>query len=246
LHKEYSMTHTYNITGMTCGGCVAKVKSELLKTGGITSAEVQLEAPQATITMEKHIPTTTLQQAIGTGKYTIAEAANAIPLVTEETTAEKVSYYPILLIFGYITGITLLIQYARGGFNLTGWMSSFMAGFFLLFSFFKLLNLSAFAEGYSTYDIIAKKVPGYGFIYPFIELLLGLAYLVNFMPLFTNMATLVVMGISTVGVVQSLIRKVDFQCACLGTIIKLPLSKVTLFEDLLMVVMSAVMVAMLF
>jgi hypothetical protein len=42
-------------------------------------------------------------------------------------------------------------------------------------------------------------------------------------------------------VVQSLIKKTNFQCACLGTIIKLPLSKVTLFEDLLMMVMSIIM-----
>ncbi|MBD0303955.1 MAG: heavy-metal-associated domain-containing protein, partial [Tolypothrix sp. T3-bin4] len=35
------MTHTYNITGMTCNGCVARVKDQLLKLDGITLAEVQ-------------------------------------------------------------------------------------------------------------------------------------------------------------------------------------------------------------
>ena len=50
------MTHTYNISGMTCKGCVAKAKSELLKLSDITETEIQLEAPQATITMQKHIP----------------------------------------------------------------------------------------------------------------------------------------------------------------------------------------------
>ena len=106
-----------------------------------------------------------------------------------------------------------------------------------------MLNLSAFAEGYSTYDIIARKARWYGFIYPFIELLLGIAYLISFRPMATNIVTLAVMGVSSVGVMQSLARKSNFQCACLGTIIKLPLSKVTLFEDLLMVAMSAAMLA---
>jgi hypothetical protein len=174
-------------------------------------------------------------------KYIITDDTATAVQMEAGASAEAVSYYPILLIFGYITGITLLIQSSKGAFYWMEWMGSFMAGFFLLFSFFKLLNLSAFAEGYSTYDIVARKLPAYGYVYPFIELALGIAYLTGFQPELTNIITLLVMGISTIGVVQSLMRKTQFQCACLGTIIKLPLSKVTLFEDLLMVAMSAAM-----
>lgn len=224
---------------MTCNGCVTKVKSDLLKLGDVSAAEVQLDAPQATITMNKHIPLAALQQAIP-AKYVITENAGATISTDTAMPVEKDSYYPIFLIFGYITGITLLLSFTRG-FDLMQWMSSFMAGFFLLFSFFKLLNLQGFVTGYSTYDIVARQVPAYGYVYPFIELALGIAFLTGFDPVITNTVTLVVMAISTVGVVQSLLRKTNFQCACLGTIIKLPLSKVTLFEDLLMVAMSAVM-----
>ncbi len=232
------MTYTYNITGMTCNNCVAKVKSELLKLEQVVSAEVQLDAPQATVTMDKHIATETLQQAIG--KYKIAEARNVIS-PGADAAVESNSYYPIFLIFGYIAGVSLLVQFTKGSFNIMGWMANFMAGFFMVFSFFKLLNIKGFAEGYSTYDVIAKRFYGYGYVYPFIELLLGVAYLTNFQPLITNIVALAIMSISTIGVVQSLVKKTDFQCACLGTIIKLPLSKVTLFEDALMVVMSAAM-----
>src|SRR5687767_14992555 len=104
------------------------------------------------------------------------------------------------------------------------------------------MNLKGFAEGYGSYDVVAKKIPAWGFIYPFIELGLGFAFLISFQPLGTNIVTFLVMCISSIGVIQSLIRKTTFQCACLGTIIKLLLSKITLFEDLLMVVMSAVMI----
>ena len=213
-----------------------------MKADGVLAAEVQLEAPQAVITMDRHIPAATLQDAIGTPKYTITDTSQTVN-IAGETVAENNSYYPIFLIFGYITGVTSLIQFAKGAFNLMDWMTGFMAGFFLLFSFFKLLNLRAFADGYSTYDVIAKKTRWYGFVYPFIELALGVAYLTNFRPVTTNIVTLAVMGVSTIGVIQSLVRKSNFQCACLGTIIKLPLSKVTLFEDLLMVAMSATMLA---
>lgn len=241
------MTHTYSITGMTCNSCVAKVKSELLKIGDVLNADVQLSSPQATITMQKHITVAQLQKAVSkAGKYTIAETGGHIiggdAAGAEET---KDSYYPIFLIFGYIAGVTLLAQLPSGNFDAMQWMAHFMGGFFIVFSFFKLLNLQGFAEGYRTYDVLAKKIPAYGFVYPFIEMVLGIAFITGLAPVATNILTLVVMGISTIGVAQSLLKKTAFQCACLGTIIKLPLSKVTLFEDLLMVLMSAVMLAVL-
>jgi copper chaperone CopZ len=226
---------------MTCGSCVAKVKSELFKLGDVNSADVQLSSPQATITMAKHIPLEKLQEAVTkAGHYTITEADGEMAhhAGSGAATEEGSSYYPILLIFAYITGITLLIQATAEHFSWMHWMNHFMGGFFLVFSFFKLMNLKGFAEGYSSYDVVAKKVSVYGYIYPFIELALGIAFLINFDPLITNMATLIVMSVSTIGVVQSLMNKSPFQCACLGTIIKLPLSKLTLFEDVLMVAMS--------
>lgn len=236
------MTHTYNITGMTCNGCVAKVKSEILKLGGVQSAEVQLASPQATITMAGHINTAVLQKAISkAGHYTISEADGGMHDASG-TTMEQRSYYPIFLIFSYITGVSLIAIIISGSFDLMKWMNYFMAGFFLVFSFFKLMNLHGFAEGYRSYDILARAMPTWGYVYPFIELGLGIAFLTGFQPLQTNMVTLVVMGISCIGVVQSLMRKSNFQCACLGTVIKLPLSRVTLFEDLLMVAMSAYMI----
>jgi copper chaperone CopZ len=239
------MTHTYDIKGMTCQSCVGRVRSQLLQTAGILSADIKLDAPQATISMEKHIPLTKLQEAVSkAGHYTISETAGGAmhDMSATEDEASSTSYYPIFLIFGYITGITLLLQWQSGHFDWMHWMQHFMAGFFLVFSFFKLMNLKGFAEGYATYDVVAKAVPAWGFIYPFVELALGLAYLTGFYPLGTNLAAFVIMGVSTIGVVQSLLQHRPFQCACLGTVFKLPLSKVTLVEDLLMVAMSGAMV----
>lgn len=217
----------------------------MLKLGDITDADVKLSAPQATITMQKHIPTAVLQQAISkAGHYTITDADTAMhhhQTLTGEEVAEKNSYYPIFLIFAYITGATLLVQAVQSQFNWMQWMSHFMAGFFLVFSFFKLMSLKGFAEGYATYDVISKNFYGWGIIYPFVELSLGIAFLTGFNPVITNAVTFLVMGISTIGVVQSLLQKRTIQCACVGTVFKLPLGKVTLFEDLLMVIMSGLM-----
>ena len=237
------MKHTYNIAGMTCGNCVAKVKSELLKLPEVESADVQLASPQATITMQKHISTERLQAVVSkAGNYTISEEDAGMHHMAATEDEGTNSYFPIFLRFAYIAGVTLLVQLVMGRFILIEWMSHFMAGFFLVFSFFKVMNLKGFAEGYRSYDVVAKAIPAYGFIYPFIELGLGIAFLTQWQPLATNIATLIVMGVSAIGVVQSLLRKSTFQCACLGTVIKLPLSKVTLFEDLLMVLMSIIMI----
>jgi prepilin signal peptidase PulO-like enzyme (type II secretory pathway) len=67
----------------------------------------------------------------------------------------------------------------------------------------------------------------YGFVYPFIELALGIAYLLQWQPFYTNIATIVVMGFSSIGVIQSLLKKRKTQCACLGTIFNLPMSTIT-------------------
>lgn len=240
------MTHTYNITGMTCGGCVAKAKSALLKSGDVTEAAVQLAAPQATIQMQKHIPVAVLQSTLSkAGAYTITEADGGMHAATavEEEKPWIVTYKPILIIGAFITGITLLIEMGNGGFNWERGMQNFMAGFFLVFSFFKLLDVNGFADSYATYDIIAKKWRGWGLIYPFVELALGIAFLTRFNPLLVNGLTFVVMSISIIGVLQTVLNKRKIQCACLGAVFNLPMSTVTLIEDGLMIAMSAFMFA---
>jgi cation transport ATPase len=239
------MTHTYNITGMTCTGCVAKAKSELLKTDDITEADVQLAAPQATITMQKYIPLATLQAALSRGgNYTITETDGGMHDATpgDETNSWLAIYKPILIILGYITGITVLIEITRGAFIWHLWMQNFMAAFFLVFSFFKMLDIKGFAESYSTYDIIAKKWMTWAYVYAFIELALGMAYLLKFEPLFINIATFVVMSISIIGVLQSVLNKRKIKCACLGAVFNLPMSTITVIEDALMIGMSGFMI----
>ena len=69
------MTKTYNIEGMSCNSCVAKVKTELSNVEGIEAVQVQLQFPQATIKMGNGIPVHVLQSALSkAGPYQIKEA----------------------------------------------------------------------------------------------------------------------------------------------------------------------------
>jgi cation transport ATPase len=230
---------------MTCGACVAKAKSELLKIGDVASAEVSLTSPQATITMSRHIPTADLQSALSkAGNYIISE--NNEPSADSSQSTSLTSYKPLLIIAAYIFGITISLELTAGYFEVERWMMNFMAAFFLAFSFFKLLDLKGFAESYSTYDIIAKKWNAWGYVYPFIELILGIGYLFHADTAILNGVTLVVMTVSIVGVVQVVANKRKIQCACLGAVFNLPMSTITIIEDALMIVMSGIMLMNVF
>jgi cation transport ATPase len=235
------MTHTYKIKGMTCSSCEAKVKSALLMVENVTNVEVSQKDNLATITMDKHIAISDLQNALNE-----KDTKYQISAINHNETAEQAkswfeTYKPILLIFIYIATITILTQLKNQSFNWMEAMQYFMAGFFLVFSFFKMLNLKGFAESYVMYDVLAKKIPIWAYLYAFVELGLGIAYLINFNPIVTNAITFIVMSISIIGVLQSVLNKNKIQCACLGAVFNLPMSTVTIIEDALMIVMSGFM-----
>ena len=240
------MTHTYKVSGMTCTGCQAKVQNLLSKVNAVSDVNIDLAKGEATIKMDKHIETAILQEALKDyPKYQLTENNQQhLPVNTEkveETRTWLATYKPILLIFAFITGITFLNEWVVSDFVFMRWMSNFMAGFFLVFSFFKLLNLKGFAESYSMYDVIAKKWNGWGYVYAFIELALGIAFLTGFNPILTNSITFIVMSVSIIGVLQSVFNKRKIKCACLGDVFNLPMSTITIIEDALMIGMSAAM-----
>ena len=235
------MIDTYTVTGMTCGNCEARVKSSLLTISHVLSVEVSKENHSATIEMDKHIPLHELQKALGGegSKYKISTAHHNE--TTELAKSWINTYKPVFLIFGYILAVTLLVQLANPPFSWMHWMNHFMAGFFLVFSFFKLLNLQGFAESYAMYDIVAKQWKAWGYVYAFAELGLGIAFLTGFNQFFTNSTTLLLMSVSLIGVLQSVLNKRKIKCACLGDVFNLPMSNITIIEDVLMISMSGTM-----
>lgn len=241
------MEHVYSIKGMHCESCVDKITRALRGIPGVLTAQVSLHPPQAGVTMERHVTSAQLQAAVQrAGGYSLHDVdSSSTPTNVSENHAtepgEKESLYPLLLILAYLTGTVLLIGGFRGTLSAQWFMSSFMAGFFLIFSFFKLLNLRGFADAYRSYDVLARSIPAWGFAYPFVELALGVAFLTGWNPLLTNIATLVLMSVGAIGVFKALLSKSAIRCVCLGTVLNLPMTKVTLVEDLGMAAMAAVM-----
>lgn len=143
-------------------------------------------------------------------------------------------YIPLIVVFSLIGAATVVLTLAdmqEGQVSLASSLQYFMVGFFITFGGFKLLDLPGFAEGYSTYDLLASRVKAYAYIYPFIEVGFGLVMLYGFHPNWLLWVEFAVMAFSGLGVVIKLAKKEQFQCACLGTVLKVPLTSVTLVED---------------
>ena len=235
------MKSSYSIEGMTCANCVAKVKSKLQAMPDLEEIHVQLDHPQLNFKSKESIDISTIQTTIPEYQVSSIEATK----VKENNLPDKSlsTYKPLIIIVGFILGTSILAQYPFKPFDFMTWMRHFMAGFFIVFSFFKMLNISGFATSYQMYDVVAKRWPSWGFIYPFIELALGVLYLINIYPHITNYLTIVVLAISSIGVIQSNLNKQRIKCACLGDVFNLPMSTVTIIEDLSMLLMAIAMLA---
>lgn len=161
---------------------------------------------------------------------------------TPQETAPKKSnlkkYWPLLalILIAALAASALSYGAPKQPFS---WMHFFMGFFLCQFAMFKFFSLRQFADGFQMYDLVAMKSRAYAYIYPFLELGLGLLYLSFILPFVTYILTMIILGVGAVGVLKALKKGLDIRCACMGTVLDVPLSTVTLTEDIGMVVMAA-------
>lgn len=251
------MKHRYNITGMTCNGCKASVEKTLLGMDGIDGVSVDLLNGTAEISMKQYVATGTFTKAL-LSKYNISEVTETQLGKAEildkqylfkskedtESQTKLEQLKPLFLIFGCILLITLAKHFYT--FNISEAVLDFMGLFFFIFSLFKFFDLKGFSQSFSSYDPLAKAVPAYGNIYPFIEVTLGFLFLTRLAIPIVLVVTIVILGITTTGVVRSLLGKKTIQCACLGTVLNLPMTEATFIENAVMIVMSISMLTTLY
>ena len=231
------MKHTFTLKGMTCGGCKASVEKHLNLIDGVTVIEVNLEKEEVKLTTTKPISLKVLQDQLPP-KFTLSAS-----ITDQETSASSKSVeqsklkqlQPLFLILFYIGTVSLLLHYKD--WNIHAVMLDFMGLFFIVFSFFKMLDLKNFPSSFAMYDPLAKRVSIYGWLYPFIETALGLMFLMRYEVTLAVYITLVILSITTLGVSRTLMDKKKISCACLGTSLKLPMTEATFIENLIMIVM---------
>lgn len=232
-----SMTTTrkiFHVTGMHCMSCVQRIQSAVISID--PSANVKLYPPsietQSDVTLEE------IQESLySLPEYQIIEGAPGFFFNNFFRT-----FWPLISIFLVLIIFCALGQWNQGSWDANLAMTQFMAGFFIIFSLFKFINLRGFVDSYRSYDLLAQHWPFYGWAYPFIELSLGIAYALETPFIALDVFTLVLMLFSALGVYKALKAKRKIPCACLGTLIKLPMTWITLAEDLLMAFMAFLMI----
>ncbi|WP_338350805.1 heavy-metal-associated domain-containing protein [Nonlabens tegetincola] len=233
------MKQIIHIEGMTCNGCRSDVEQQLQGIPAVKTASVSLSEKEGTLEVENYIEIEELQQHLAE-KYTISKKSDRIAQELPSDEPSKLQQLkPLFLILFYITTASLLLH--KDTWDIKAIMLDFMGLFLIVFSFFKLLDLKGFPVSFSMYDPLARVIPAYGWIYPFIETALGLMFLLRFNTNIAILITLVILSITTGGVVQTLLNKRKIQCACLGTALKLPMTEATFIENAIMIVMGTAM-----
>lgn len=145
-------------------------------------------------------------------------------------------FYPLIGVLTVVIVLTIGgVQYFEQDL-----MLAFMGYFFLVFGALKVARINGFVEAYQMYDVLAKRSKVYAYLYPFLELGFGIAYLLAWQVQAVSAVVLVVMLIGAWGVYLKLREREEIPCACLGTVFKVPMTWVTLGEDLLMAGMALV------
>ena len=231
-------------TNLNCESCVAAVKPFLDDVPNIRDWEVDTATSDKILAVTgDNISLDSVTVAVAKAGFVATGDARTIKSRSDAISAAEVpkgvTYYPLLLLGTFLSGVVGLVELRLGAFDATRAMQNFMGAFFLAFAFFKLLDLRGFADSYRMYDIVAQRLPSYGYVYPFIELALGAAYIAGIQRTAVNLTTLVLMSVSSIGVLQCVLQNRRIRCACLGTFFNLPMSTVTLVEDGLMIAMAA-------
>ncbi len=238
------MTQTFNISGMTCEACEYKIQHVLSQIPNVSSVIAKHFNNSVIIeSLEKIDKNVIIEILKPHSKYALIDNIESNNSLSE---TQSNQYYPLFLIAGFITVVSFLTSFQQGiyvaeNFELRMFLHNFMTGFFLVFSFFKLLDVKAFAESFQMYDLLAAKLPVYGKIYPFIELGLGILCLIHFQLYYVYLADIIIMGFGALGVIQSIVDKRKIRCACLGSVFNLPMSTITIIENSLMILIGIIL-----
>ena len=231
------MKSIFKISGMTCNGCKLSIEDRLNSLDGVDKVHVDLTKGEAIVHSKEPINFSLITDSLPP-KYKVTRTENSEDNDTIKMSKIK-QLKPLFIILAYISITSLLLNFKN--WNSTNVMIDFMGLFYIIFSFFKILDIKGFSISFRMYDPLAKKVPLYGIIYPFIEILLGIMFLTRIEVEIAIILTIIVLGITTVGVTKTLLNKKSISCACLGTTLKLPMTEATFIENAIMIIMAFIL-----
>ena len=159
---------------------------------------------------------------------------------------DATSYQPVIAIFAMSFTMALAICVFALGTVLTPLLfTKFIAIAMCLLALQKLQDVESFSTMFLNYDLLARRWVRYGYVYPFAEGLAGVLMLAGILPWLSGPLALVIGGIGAASVIKAVyIDKRELKCACVGGNSNVPLGFVSLTENLLMLLMGLVTLAL--
>lgn len=128
-------------------------------------------------------------------------------------------------------------------FNIVDWVRWFVGSSMLVFGGAKLISYESFLEVFPRYNLIAHRWRIYALVYPFVELILGIMFILDMAPGFRNVLAIAMTGSGLYSLAIALQHKgPTANHTWLGHAFKLPMSSVMFFEDALLTVLLVIMI----
>lgn len=153
---------------------------------------------------------------------------------------EGTTYQPIIAIFATTFLMALTTNLAiTGGLSFIRVTELFIAISMCVLAIQKLRDLDSFSNQFITYDLLAMRWVRYAYIYPFVEMLAGVAMIAGLFTPVAAPAALFIGAIGAISVVKAVyIDKRELKCACVGGDSNVPLGFISLTENIMMMVMA--------
>ena len=156
------------------------------------------------------------------------------------------TYTPVLVVFATTAIMAAMISLAVYGTPLTQQTAVwFIALSMMVLGMLKLQNVESFSTMFLNYDLLAKRWPPYGKIYPFAEFGAGALMVAGVLTWLSAPLALTIGVIGAVSVFKAVyLDRRTLKCACVGGDSNVPLGFLSLTENLMMIAMAVWMLAM--
>lgn len=163
----------------------------------------------------------------------------------EVSQSAEVSYTPVIAIFATTAFASIALTWDFSGtlFSMQT-VIWFIALSMLVLAIQKLQDLESFTNQFLGYDLLARKVVRYAYVYPFAEAFVGIAMLagITWLSLVAAVVAIFIGAVNGMSVFKAVyIDKRELKCACVGGNSNVPLGLVSLTENIMMVGMGIYM-----
>lgn len=150
------------------------------------------------------------------------------------------TYTPVIALFAITALMALAASHAALGSPFTIRAAEWFVAFSMaVLALMKLRDVESFSTMFLNYDLLARRWPTYGYLYPFAEGLAGVLMIAGVLNWLSIPLALFIGTIGAVSVFKAVyLDRRELKCACVGGDSNVPLGFLSLTENLMMIAMA--------